>query len=286
MDTYLTFCWLQICKDRPEASLVPHPRDCSAYFACYPIPMLLYCDAGLQFNARSLECDTPERAQCTPELTTTSSAGGYFDKWDQKPHPVFLAVDVATGEPVSPMEKYDPQNIECRHFGAYFLPHPSNCRLYFVCAYGHLHRHQCGAGTQWNYKSSECQLSENAQCYSSSSGSGSAQQVDVEIDKVTTTSTTPGSQVTVCYIVSTLASDREPTTTSVTVPSAPSKAPQSTLTCPSQRQSYLPHPEDCSKYYICLVGMPVLTSCPKGLYWNQSAGYCDQRKNVKCFQSD
>lgn len=203
-----------------------------------------------------------------------------FDKWDQKPHPIFLAVDVATGEPVNPMDKYDPQNVECRHFGAYFLPHPTNCRMYFVCAYGHLHRHQCGAGTHWNYKSSECQLTENAQCYRSGS---SAQEVEVEFDKVTT-STTPGSQVTVCYVVSTLSSDREPTT-SVTAPS-PSRAPQSTLTCPSQQQSYLPHSEDCSKYYICLVGMPVLTSCPRGLYWNQSAGYCDQRKNVKCFQSD
>lgn len=261
--------------------MVAHPRDCSAYFACSPIPTLMYCNSGLQFNALSSECDLPEKVQCTPQLTTSAPGQSPIDtdKWEHKPHPVFVAVDVATGEPVSPMDKYDPEHIECRHFGAYFLPHPSNCQLYFLCAYGHLHRHQCGAGTLWNYKSSECQLSEYAQCYSNRSA---AQQVDVDIEKVT--STTPGSQVTVCYIVSTLPIDREPTT-SATAP-LPSRAPQNALSCPSQRQSYLPHPDDCSKYYICLVGMPVLTSCPKGLYWDQSAGYCDQRKNVKCFKSD
>ncbi|KAH8411161.1 hypothetical protein KR222_009264, partial [Zaprionus bogoriensis] len=265
-----------ICKDRTDGSLAPHPLDCSAYFVCLTIPMLFYCDQGLQFNAITSECNLPADVQCVPMESESSVAASAPSGWDLKPHPVFVAVDVATGLPVSPMEKYDPQHVECRHFGAYFLPHPRDCQLYFICAYGHLHRHQCGGGTLWDYKSSECQLSENAVCYRSSDT-----QPLTDLDKAV--STTSGSQVTVCYIVSTLPSDRDSTASTTAL--SPTREPQNALTCPSQRQSYIPHPEDCSKYYICLVGMPVLTSCPKGLYWDQSSGYCDQRKNVKCFQS-
>ncbi|XP_034482534.1 uncharacterized protein LOC117787991 [Drosophila innubila] len=290
-----------ICNGRAEDNLVPHPFNCNAYFACSTVPTLFYCDQGLIFDEDRLECDVPEKAHCSSmnaQFTSTSSGpNGYLDSdtgiqanididwWEQKPQPIFVAVDVSTGEAVSPMEKYDPQHIECRHFGAYFLPHPKNCQLYFICAYGHLHRHQCGIGTLWNYKSSECQISVRAECYGNSNSNLQPSKRPM-LQTANTPSTTPG-QVTVCYIVSTsssLTSERE-TTTSVTAPS-PTRASQSTLICPSERQSYLPHATDCSKYYICIAGMPVLTSCPKGLFWDQKSGYCDQAKNVKCFQNE
>ncbi|KAH8261339.1 hypothetical protein KR044_007416, partial [Drosophila immigrans] len=292
------------CVGLTEEDLLPHPFDCNAYFACSNLPKLYRCSPGLIFDANNSQCDLPERAVCRvigaqPVSSTTS---GYLEAaekqsnmdlswWEHKPQPVFLAVDVATGQSVSPMDKYDPKHVECRHFGAYFLPHPSNCQQYFICAYGHLHRHQCGLGTLWDYKSSECQLSPNAECYGRTS-------LQPEQQSEVAASSAPG-QVTVCYIVSTssslasslpsssvsVSSSSETTlTTSVTAPSPP-RAPQSTLICPSERQSYLPHAGDCSKYYICIAGMPVLTSCPRGLLWNQKMGYCDQTKNVKCFQN-
>ncbi|KAH8371738.1 hypothetical protein KR093_008759, partial [Drosophila rubida] len=282
-----------LCTGRVEGSLVSHPFDCNAYFACSAVPQLYYCDQGLIFDANRLECDVPERAFCSAKeaqpvsTSSTSNSASNVDLgwWDHKPQPSFVAVDVATGQAVSPMDKYDPNHVECRHFGAYFLPHPSNCQLYFICAYGHLHRHQCGLGTLWNYKSSECKLSANAECYGHNS-------VQPSIQSEVATSTAPG-QVTVCYIVSTsssLASSSTSTSSSSEAPTSPTapsppRAPQSTLTCPSQRQSYLPHSGDCSKYYICIAGMPVLTSCPRGLLWDQKSGYCDQAKNVKCFQN-
>ncbi|KAL7732982.1 hypothetical protein ACLKA6_002792 [Drosophila palustris] len=296
-----------ICKDRDEDNLVPHPFNCNAYFVCFALPTLYYCDQGLIFDADRLECDVPEKAHCSSvnvqPVSTSSGPNGYLDTdsgsqaavdidWlEHKRQSNFVAVDVSTGKAVNPMEKYDPQHIECRHFGAYFLPHPNNCQLYFICAYGHLHRHQCGIGTLWNYKSSECQLSVKAECYGNNKNNSTLQPgKQPMLQPAIAPSTTPG-QVTVCYIVST-SSQREPTkttptttTTSVTAPSPP-RASQSTLVCPSERQSYLPHPGDCGKYYICIAGMPVLTSCPKGLFWDQKSGYCDQAKNVKCFQNE
>ncbi|EDV96589.1 probable chitinase 10 [Drosophila grimshawi] len=281
-----------ICKDRTEGQLVPNPLDCSAYFACGSVPKLFYCNQGLNFDAVKLMCDVPEKAQCIANESnspdTTSKLNGYlnadigskphtdFDWWMTKPKPDFVAIDVETGLAVNPMDKYDPELIDCRHFGAYFLPHPSNCQLYFICAYGHLHRHHCGRGTLWNYRRFECQPSGNAECYSKNN------LEYVEGEKAQ--STTPG-QVTVCYIVDT--SSALPTTS--LIPPTPTSAPHSSaisvLKCPSDQQSYLSHPDDCSKYYICIAGMPVLTSCPRGLYWDQKSGYCDQAKNVKCFKN-
>ncbi|XP_034657874.1 probable chitinase 10 [Drosophila subobscura] len=292
-----------ICVARSDGELVAHPLDCNGYFACGRIPTLLYCDQGLHFDETRGVCDLPENANCRQsELLqvsrpTPSPASDFVPEaseiiwWPQRPRPSFVAVDVATGQPVNPMEKYDPLHIECRHFGAYFLPHPSNCRLYFICAYGHLHRHQCGRGTYWNYEKTECQLSSDAVCYGQLRPDRQDALVGTdETDGMTTISS--GGEVTVCYIVgtSTLLSEPPPATTDATVPllepvqSTPRAETSVPLTCPSEKQSYMSHPEDCSKYYICIVGSPVLTSCPKGLYWDQMSGYCDLAKNVKCFQ--
>lgn len=264
-----------------------HPLDCNGYFSCSRIPTLLYCDQGLHFDGERRICDIPEKANCRQNDTSSNE----LNWWPHKPRPVFVAVDVASGQPVNAMEKYDPEHVECRHFGAYFLPHPTNCRLYFICAYGHLHRHQCGRGTWWNFEMSECQTGNDAVCYGDS-------RVSEPFTDVQVSTPSSGAPVTVCYIVgssglSTLQQFvTEPETsevtevTELTPPTAPSppRAETSALTCPSTMQSYISHPEDCSKYYICISGMPVLTSCPKGLFWDQKSGYCEMEKNVKCFQ--
>ncbi|XP_017121444.1 uncharacterized protein LOC108142236 [Drosophila elegans] len=287
----------QICVGHQEGDLVPHPKDCNGYFSCSHIPTLMYCDQGLQFNENRGICDLPQNTNCQDDLlvSNSESQGNPVDNseiywWSHKPRPVFVAVDVTNGQPVNPMEKYDPEHIECRHYGAYFLPHPRNCGLYFICAYGHLHRHQCGRGTSWNFKMSECQLNDQAVCYGESVISTPTTNVEVVVGDTTPSS---GAPVTVCYVVgsseySTLQQFlTDPVTTQLApVPTAPTppRAEITTLTCPSTKQSYMSHPEDCSKYYICIGGMPVVTSCPKGLFWDQKSGYCEMEKSVKCFQ--
>ncbi|XP_030372032.1 uncharacterized protein LOC115622270 [Scaptodrosophila lebanonensis] len=296
-----------LCVDRANGELVPHPTDCQGFFACAVVPILHYCEEGLHFNADRALCDLPERANC--QLGALTPAATDVSLQHNKPQPVFMAVDVASGLPVDPMQRYDPHHIECRHFGAYFLPHPRNCQLYFICAYGHLHRHQCGRGTQWNYKSSECQLSEEAECYSrewsninDKGDNDEALEIGVSPTVASLPTTTSVNPVTVCYIVG---SDSTTLSTSSTqyitspLPTSPvedhikptsrpadstPRADENSLKCPSEKQSYLPHPEDCSKYYICIIGKPVLTTCPKGLFWDQKSGYCDLAKYVKCFQ--
>ncbi|XP_037720247.1 probable chitinase 10 [Drosophila subpulchrella] len=285
-----------ICLDRQEGDLVPHPLDCNGYFSCARIPTLHYCDQDLYFDGNRGICDLPESTNCrqsdlpaSPVETQASPVdNSELMWWPDKPRPIFVAVDVASGLPVNPMEKYDPERIECRHYGAYFLPHPRNCGLYFICAYGHLHRHQCGRGTSWNFEKSECQLSDQAVCYGESRVSEPVTNVDMVVEDTTPSS---GAPITVCYIVGSsefstiqqlLTTELVPAT--LPTPPSPPRTEFTALTCPSAKQSYMSHPEDCSKYYICIGGMPVVTSCPKGLFWDQKLGYCDMEKNVRCFQ--
>ncbi len=44
----------------------------------------------------------------------------------------------------------------------------------------------------------------------------------------------------------------------------------------------LPNPEDCSSYFSCSNGVPILMHCPDGLYFNDELDVCDWPRNVSC----
>ncbi|GLH08614.1 Probable chitinase 10 [Gryllus bimaculatus] len=48
----------------------------------------------------------------------------------------------------------------------------------------------------------------------------------------------------------------------------------------SGSQIFIPHPTDCSKYYLCQYGQLLEQSCPPGLKWNQD--HCDWPENTDC----
>jgi len=366
-----------ICDNHRNGDVVVNPFDCQSYFVCNIVPKLRFCDAGLHFDSRLKLCNWPEYANCQvirPQPTPApveASSDETFGWFAPKPRPSFIAIDVDTGLQTNPLAKYNPKHVECRHFGAYFLPHPRSCQRYFLCAYGHLHQHYCGRGTLWNYKREECELAAEAECYEKSSISeqqlweeeqqlqtdneseSDEQQYSEELTMTDVSKTTaalpttsePSNPATVCFVVdigytqqqqkttealrsstpsiisfspfnqvytttSTLVptssyvfttTSRPTTTTTGFVPSfsdiftttsrsttaaiaqiQSSTARADILACPSNREAYLSHKRDCTKYFICIVGMPVLTSCPDGLYWNQKAEFCDSPKNVDC----
>ena len=52
------------------------------------------------------------------------------------------------------------------------------------------------------------------------------------------------------------------------------------LTCPDVEDSdseidYLPSKTDCSEYFVCVHGEPILMHCPEGLYWDDSNEICN-----------
>lgn len=53
-----------------------------------------------------------------------------------------------------------------------------------------------------------------------------------------------------------------------------------TTHCKNLQWQYYAHESDCSKYYWCVHGKPVLQKCPAGLIWDTSASICNWRENV------
>jgi hypothetical protein len=53
-------------------------------------------------------------------------------------------------------------------------------------------------------------------------------------------------------------------------------------TDPLDHSVLLPHPTDCSKFFICSNGVPIEVWCPPGLYFNNELKVCDLPENVKC----
>lgn len=53
--------------------------------------------------------------------------------------------------------------------------------------------------------------------------------------------------------------------------------------CPdTEGLTHLPHPRDCSSYYLCLNGNSSQFSCKNGLLWNSLVNSCDHEENVVC----
>jgi hypothetical protein len=42
------------------------------------------------------------------------------------------------------------------------------------------------------------------------------------------------------------------------------------------------NPEDCSTFYLCNAGEPILHACPENLEYNEELGVCDWAENAKC----
>jgi len=51
--------------------------------------------------------------------------------------------------------------------------------------------------------------------------------------------------------------------------------------CPEEF-GYYPHPGDCSLYFVCVFGGPLLESCTGGLVYSQDLQTCDWPRNVPC----
>lgn len=50
-------------------------------------------------------------------------------------------------------------------------------------------------------------------------------------------------------------------------------------------ESWVPHPDDCTSYLVCLHGKPLAMPCPSGLHWNSNVKTCDWPHSANCQSS-
>lgn len=48
------------------------------------------------------------------------------------------------------------------------------------------------------------------------------------------------------------------------------------------RPVFFPHPENCSKYFMCFNGTAIARQCHYGLHWSEENEWCDFAENVNC----
>ncbi|KAH7951695.1 peritrophin-1 [Rhipicephalus sanguineus] len=64
-------------------------------------------------------------------------------------------------------------------------------------------------------------------------------------------------------------------------------APQERLDCPAvddkgDNATYLPNLYNCSQFYVCAQGVPMLMECKGGLHFNRKLNVCDRPWNALC----
>lgn len=171
----------------------------------------------------------------------------------------FGAYDKELGGKVDPIDSFNPKKVSCMFDGVYFLPHPTACDNYYICSHRTLIAHSCGRGVSWNFITNQCDLSLKSSCYRK-------------------------------YVNDSSTNIPLPPTKSTPLPTTryvPPEKPMTTLNeklpiCPLNVQTYYPHSEDCRKYYICIAGLPVLTTCPDELYWDDSNKFCGLPQYTEC----
>ena len=150
----------------------------------------------------------------------------------------------------------------------YFVPHPNECNKYYMCNFQHAGLFTCPANLQFNPDLNVCDYPNVVGCintpYPTEATTTMAPENSTSADSITTTVTTvkPENVTTGNFSVKSLASD---------------------YPCQLHEELYfVPHPEECSKYYMCHYHHAALFTCPANLQFNPDLNVCDYPDVVGC----
>lgn len=171
-----------------------------------------------------------------------------------------------------------PNVFHCTNPEFYFAPHPRSCEKYFICENYRIHLHQCGEGIHWDYVFNQCDFPVKTFCYSGISVNHPVHIIDE-------------TEQHIIDEMEHIEENHEGTTIGVTGPIAiasiepivPTAAPvPDTVVCPGT-QAFIGHPGDCQKYFICIGGIPIVTSCPNLMAWDKDLSQCNELAWSECF---
>lgn len=171
--------------------------------------------------------------------------------------------------------------LSCLKPGFYFVPHPNNCEQYYICENQKIHAHQCANGVHWDYVANQCDVPDRAICYAIVFGT---------LDD-TTKPELPTPPIGEPIVPEPIPEPEIPTIPEVQpeVPEEPERPPpviNPVTDSPEElcdgSSEYIQHASDCRKYYICIAGMAIETSCPENHYWNADGLFCTDKEKANC----
>nr|AFD28281.1 chitin-binding protein [Holotrichia oblita] len=296
--------------------LLPDAENCAIFYKCdNGVPVIQDCPDGLLFNANLDVCDWPENVNCDRTIDggeDSTEVGSNEDNNGSDPDPLFecpeseaLYIPDKTdctkyyvcvyGKPVEftcPAGlHYDgilwtcnyPDQVTCGVYapqenggsdeevetpapgaGAIgscpavnglvdvLLPDAENCAIFYKCDNGVPVVQDCPDGLLFNADLDICDWPENVNCDRSSSGGNNS---------------------------------NEDGSISGEVPGTDGDATGPLIECPAEDglyATYIPDKTDCTKFYVCVHGTPVINSCPEGLYYDGTIWACTYEEYAQC----
>ena len=148
-----------------------------------------------------------------------------------------------------------------------YIPHPTDCGLYYQCVGTHPSLLSCPDGLYFDTNLNVCNWPQFVDC----------QNKETDNPETTThiiMTTTEDLSLNVTF--TTIIAENETTTTGVN--GTFMRSHNFDVVCPESEDGYsvyVPHPTDCSLYYQCVGKNPSLMSCPDGLYFDSILNVCN-----------
>jgi len=274
-----------ICPESEDgySVYVPHPTDCSLYFQCVGNnPTLMSCPDGLYFDSNLNVCNWPQFVNCQNEVTdnpeTTTDAIMTTTEELNVTSTTIIAENETTTTRVNGTfmrsSNFDVVCPESEDGYSVYVPHPTDCSLYYQCVGNNPTLMSCPDGLYFDSNLNVCNWPQFVDCQNEETDNP-----ETTTDIIMTTTEDLNLNVTSTTIIA----ENETTTTGVN--GTFMKSHHFDVVCPESEDGYsvyVPHPTDCSLYYQCVGNNPTLMSCPGGLYFDTNLNVCNWPQFVDC----
>uniref|UniRef100_A0A182IZX7 Chitin-binding type-2 domain-containing protein n=1 Tax=Anopheles atroparvus TaxID=41427 RepID=A0A182IZX7_ANOAO len=266
------------CQSNRGMTFEPIPYSCSSYIMCLDsVPYEMSCPPGKSFDNVVRVCMDTADANCQLDTKTLCAA---------------------------------------TTIGFNTVAYPNSCSKYLLCIYGEAYEiecpphelydsftHRCTAGQVFDVNSSNCRAPQNAICILDMSpcvdNSGISYKPHLQdcsryymcMDQQSFEQVCPSGQVfdinrASCgpSQTSTCILDQHPTEPTPGVPSpTTSRPPVAADPCAGNTGvNYLPHPQDCNRYYMCMDSIPFEQSCSAGQVFDIYSASCGPSQTSTC----
>ncbi|XP_077287959.1 uncharacterized protein LOC143912546 [Arctopsyche grandis] len=274
---------------------VPHESDCTKYYFCVAgTAQERQCPDGQEFDEDAEGCVAITGSGCTSTITPTTEDLETDGTTNETPTTEDPATDGTTDEtpttedPETATMEYSTeqqssttQKSICSETQSGAVPHESDCTKYYLCTNGIPQEFQCSDGQEFDEDITECV---------DITGSGCTTTIvptteDLETDGTTNETPTTEDPATDGTTDET-SSTEDPETTTMEYSTEQQSSTTQKLICSEIEFGAVPHESDCTKYYICMNGIPYELQCPSGHKFDANAKQCVELKGDRCSSSN